>query len=124
MGMAYHGISFSVATACALFQKYGVTTNFCHDRKVNDSRGRSLCGYTLKDGDKVVLIDDIMSSGQTISQRIEEIMKIARIEIAAIVVIANRLVPEKGGKAGSALLEEKYGTKVYSIITDEDISRW
>lgn len=125
MGMAYHGISFSVATAYALFQKYGLTVNYCHDRKVQDSRGRSLCGYTLKDGDRVVIIDDLMSSGQTLSGRIEEIMKMAKIEIAAIVVIANRMIAENlSEKAGSVLLEEKYQTKVYSIITNEDIQKY
>ena len=125
MGMAYHGIAFSVAAAYALFQKYGLTVHYCHDRKVEDSRGRSLCGYTLKDGDRVVIIDDLMSSGKTISQRIEEIMKIARIEIAAIIVIADRIIPEEEtGKTGSKLVEEKYNTKVYSIITGEDIQRY
>jgi len=125
MGMVYHGIAFSAATAYALFQKYGLTINYCHDRKVKDSRGRSLCGYTLKDGDRVIVVDDVMSSGQSISQRIDEIMKIARIEVAAVIVIANRMIQgDSSGKVGSALIEEKYGTKVYSIITDEDIKKY
>ena len=125
MGLAYHGISFSAATAYALFQKYGLTINYCHDRKVKDSRGRSLCGYTLKNGDRVVIIDDVMSSGQTISQRIDELMEIARIEVAAVIVIANRMVQDSlSEKIGSAAIEEKYGTKVYSIITDEDVRKY
>ena len=125
MGLAYHGISFSAATAYALFQKYGLTINYCHDRKVRDSRGRSLCGYTLQDGDRVVVIDDVMSSGQTFSQRVDEIMKTARIEVAPVIVIAARMVQgSSSGKTGSAMLEEKYGTKVYSIITDEDVRRY
>lgn len=122
MGMAYHGLSFSVATAYVLFQKYGLTINYCHDRKVKDSQGRSLCGYTLKDGDRVIIIDDLISSGKTLSKKIEKIMKIAKIEIAAVVVIADRRI--QGGyseKAESMLIEENYSTKVYSIITDEDI---
>lgn len=125
MGMAYHGISFSAATACSLFQKYGLTVNYCHDRKVKDSRGRSLCGYTLQDGDRVIIIDDLISSGQTLIERIKEIRKMAEIEIAAIVVIADRMIPEESSeKTGSALLEERYHTKVYSIITDTDIQKY
>lgn len=125
MGLAYHGISFSTAAAYALFQKYGLTINYCHDRKVKDSRGRSLCGYTLKDGDRVVIIDDVMSSGQTISQRIDEIMETTRIEVAAVIVIANRMIQESSsGKIGSAMIEEKHGAKVYSIITDEDVKKY
>ena len=45
VGLAYHGISFAAATAMALASKYGVTVNYCHDRRVADSRGRILCGH-------------------------------------------------------------------------------
>lgn len=61
MGLAYHGIAFSTATACALFNKYGVTVDYCFDRKVADSKGRMICGHTLKDGDKVVLVDEMVA---------------------------------------------------------------
>lgn len=125
MGMAYHGISFSVSAAHALFQKYGQTVSYCHDRKVTDSRGRSLCGYTLKDGDRVVMIDDVISSGKTLCERIENIMKTAKIEIAAVMVIADRMVKEAStGQIGSAFIEETYHTKVYPIITDDEIKRY
>lgn len=53
LGLAYHGIAFSTATACALFQKYGITSDFCFDRKVPDRKGRKICGHTLKDGEKI-----------------------------------------------------------------------
>lgn len=122
MGLAYHGIAFSAATAYALFQKYGVTVNYCYDRKVADSRGRMLCGYTLQDGDKVIIVDDLISSGQTLSKRLDNIMKLANVEIAAVVVIADRMIcTEEQADIGSRMIEEKYHTKVYSIITEEDI---
>ena len=115
MGMAYHGIAFSTSTACALYQKYGLTMNYCHDRRVPDSRGRLLCGYTLKDGDKVIIVDDLISSGVSLEERITQIKESAKVEIAAIlVVVANRSEAIK-------MLEEKYNTKVISIITNEDI---
>ena len=116
MGMAYHGIAFSAATALSLYQKYGVTANYCYDRMVADSRGRLLCGYTLQKGDKVVIVDDLMSSGRTLDARLTALVQSAEIEIAAIIVIADRNIDN-----GSRLLEEKYHTKVYSIITDADI---
>ena len=121
MGMAYHGIGFSAATACSLFQKYGVTVNYCFDRKVADSRGRTLCGYSLQDGDRVVIVDDLMSSGKTLMSRLEQIKQLADIEIAAVIVIADRKICSEEGAIGSKLIEERYNTKVYSIISDEDI---
>lgn len=115
MGMAYHGIAFSTSTACALYQKYGLTMNYCHDRRVPDSRGRLLCGYTLRDGDRVIIVDDLFTSGVSLEERITQIKESAKVEIAAIlVVVANRSEAIK-------LLEEKYNTKVISIITNEDI---
>lgn len=122
LGLAYHGIAFSVATACALFQKYGVVVNYCHDRKTPDGRGRMLCGYTLRDGDKVVVVDDLISSGKTLSERLDAIINQANVQIAAVVVIADRMVQQDAERLiGSKLIEEKYHTKLYSVITEEDI---
>ncbi len=122
MGLAYHGIAFSTATACALFNKYGVTVDYCFDRKMADSKGRMICGHTLKDGDKVVLVDDLMSTGLTICERIDRLKEQADIEVTALVVIADLTNEEARAKGlGTTMIEEKYGTKVYSIITAKDI---
>lgn len=122
IGLAYHGIAFSVATACALFQKYGITVNYCHDRCVADSRGREICGYTPKDGDRVIIIDDLISSGKNIAERIEKLLKEADVNIAAIVVIANRY-EENTECIGAEMIAKKYNTKVYSIISHNDIQQ-
>ncbi len=123
VGLAYHGIGFSAATAYALFQKYGMTVNYCYDRKAEDSRGRLLCGYTLQDGDKVIIVDDLISSGQSINKRIEKLLQLAKVDIVAVVVIADRMVAPDGVMTGTEMIEEKYHTKVYSIVNEEDIKR-
>ena len=125
MGLAYHGIGFATSTACALFNKYGVTVDYCYDRKVPDSKGRILCGHTLKDGDRVVIVDDLISTGQTICERIERLKEVADIEVAAVVVIAdltNGEAKEEG--LGAQMLEEKYGAKVVSIIQEKDVMNY
>ncbi len=120
--MAYHGIALSSATAYALYHKYGLITNYGYDRQQPDSHGRILCGYTLQKGDKVVIIDDLMSSGQTLDERLHRLLQYYEIEIAAIIVIADRKITANNQKqVGSEWLAKKYRTKVYSIITDEDI---
>lgn len=124
MGLAYHGIAFATSTANALFQKYGETVSFCYDRKGAGSKGRIQCGYTLQDGDRVVIVDDLMSTGLTICERIDRLKEVADVEIAAVVVIAdltNEEAREKG--LGPILLEKKYGAKVYSVITEEDVKK-
>ena len=123
LGLAYHGIAFSTATACALFQKYGITSDFCFDRKVPDRKGRKICGHTLKDGEKVIIVDDLITTGKSICERIEFLKEEAEIEVVAVVVIANLENEEiiKNG-LGAKMIEEQWGTKVYSIITDKDIN--
>lgn len=124
MGSAYHGIAFSASTACSLFSKYGVTVDYCYDRKVPNSRGRIICGHTLKDREKVVIVDDLMSTGQTICKRIERLKGVADIDVTAVVVIADLTDDEARAKGlGVQMLEEKYGAKVYSIITEKDVAK-
>lgn len=122
MGLAYHGAALSTATACALFQKYGVTADYCIARKTPDSKGRMVCGHSLQDGDNVIIIDDLMSTGLTLCERIDQLKELANINIAAVIVIAdltNDEAIEKGW--GPQMLEQKYGAKVYSVITENDI---
>lgn len=122
MGLAYHGIGFSTATAVALYQKYGITSQFCYDRQRPDSRGRMICGHTPRDGERLVIIDDVMGTGRSLDDRITQLRTIADVQIEAIVVIVNRChcLAEK---SGAVLMKEKYGAKVYSLITDYDIEQ-
>lgn len=122
VGLAYHGIAFSSATATTLFNKYGVTVNYCYDRKVPDSRGRTICGHSLQDGERVVIIDDVITTGVTLEQRIDSLKSIADINVVAVVVIVNRKT--QMDNSGEDRIREEYGAEVYSIITDEDINAY
>ncbi len=121
-GLAYHGIAFSAATATALFNKYGVTVNYCYDRKVADSRGRKICGHSLQDGERVVIVDDVLTTGRTLEQRIEQFKALADIVVAAVIVIVNRKT--QADCCGEDRIRQKYDAEVYSIVTDEDIDRF
>jgi orotate phosphoribosyltransferase len=78
----------------------------------------------LQDGDKVVIVDDLMSTGLTLCERIDRIKEVADVEIAAVVVIADLTNEEAKGKGlGPTLLAEKYGAKVYSIISNKDVEK-
>ncbi|MCM1120570.1 MAG: hypothetical protein NC543_14555 [bacterium] len=113
---------FAVAAATALYTKYGKTCSYCYDRRVADSRGRMLCGHTLQDGERVVIVDDVMTSGASVEERIEQLRCQADIRVAAVIVIVNRRNQMPAGiPSGEERILEKYGAKVYSLITDEDI---
>ena len=116
-GLAYHGIGFAASTATALQSRYGMTAYFCYDRMTPNKRGRSICGHTPCDGERFVLINGLLDSGRTMMERIGRLQEYADIEVAAVLVIAETGVAPSGRK----LLEEKYHTKVYSLLNDEDI---
>lgn len=122
VGLAYHGIGFSAATAISLYNKYGITTQFCYDRQIPDSRGRMICGHTLQDGEKIILIADVITTGRGIDERITRLREQVHVQIEAIVVIINRSDEAESQLSEARMLEEKYGTKVYSLITHKDIS--
>ena len=70
----------------------------------------------------MVIIDDLMSSGKTLDERLERLLRRYNIEIAAIIVIADRkILSDDQTMIGSDKIAQKYNTKVYSIITDQDI---
>ena len=124
VGMAYHGISLSVATALALYNKYGITVNYCHDRKLTDSRGREFCGHTPEDGERVLIVDDLINSGETLLGRIERMRENADVTIVAVAVIVERY--ETGMKEhhpnGADILREKYGARILSVVNGDDIA--
>lgn len=125
MGSAYHGIAFSCATATALYNKYGITVNYCYDRKVPDSRGRNICGHSLQDGERIVIIDDVLTSGITLENRIAELKKIANITVVAVIVIVNRKVQaDCFEQSGEYKIRQKFDAEVYSLVTDEDINAY
>ncbi len=120
VGLSYHGIAFSVSTVIALYNKYGITTQYCFDRRVPDSRGRELCGYTLQDGERILIIDDVMTTGNSVSERIDKIRENADVSVEAVIVVVNRNSQEDG-KSGESRMRENYNARVYSLLTDKDI---
>lgn len=124
VGLAYHGIAFSATTSFALFDKYAVTVNYCYDRLVPDSRQRIICGHTLRDKEKVILVDDLIFSGHSLVERIERLKEQADIKVVAVIVIADFMsVSEGNTKTGAQIIEDKYSTKVHSLITKDDIKK-
>lgn len=121
MGLAYHGLAFSTATACALFQKYGITTSYSYDRKIPDRRGRMICGYTPKNGDKLIVIDDMIGSGKTLDMRLNTLISEFDVDIVAVISIVDVKTQNDIGISGSDFLQQKYGAKIYTLVSDRDI---
>lgn len=122
-GPAYKGIPLSVATTMAISELYGKDVRYCSNRKEVKDHGDTgiLLGSKLKDGDRVVIIEDVTTSGKSIEETFPIIKAQADVEIKGLMVSLNRM--EKGQREKSALCEikEKYGFDANAIVTMADV---
>ncbi len=98
--------------------------NYCFDRKeVKDhGEGGLFVGKQLTDGEKVILIEDVMTSGKALREMLPKLAAAAKVEIAGMVISVDRM--EKGLESELSAVQEVYkefGVKVYSIVTVSDI---
>lgn len=123
-GPAYKGIPLSVAACIALYNKYNMDCNYCFDRKeVKDhGEGGMFVGKTLEDGERVVIIEDVMTSGKALREVLPKLQGAAKIEIEGMIITVDRA--EKGLESDKSAVREVYhefGVKVYSIVNIKDI---
>ena len=123
-GPAYKGIPLSVATSIAFSKLYGKEIRYCSNRKEIKDHGDTgiLLGSSIKDGDRVVIIEDVTTSGKSIEETFPIIMAQGKVEIIGLMVSLNRMEVGLGGEK-SALdeIREKYGFPANAIVTMEDV---
>ena len=124
-GPAYKGIPISVVTAVAYSELYGKEVRYCSDRKEEKDHGAdkgSFLGSSLKDGDRVVMIEDVTTSGKSMEETVPKVRGAADVEIVGLMVSLNRMEVGKGGEK-SALEEVKdlYGFETNAIVTMEEV---
>ena len=98
-GPAYKGIPLSVVTAMGLHELYGKEVKYCSNRKEakDHGEGGNLLGHVLEDGDRVVMVEDVTTSGKSIDETYPLITGAANIEVKGLMVSLNRMEVGKGG---------------------------
>lgn len=124
-GPAYKGIPLSVATVIAYARLYGKEIRYCSNRKEEKDHGDAgiLLGTRLKDGDRVMIIEDVTTSGKSIEETFPILKAQASVTIAGLMVSLNRQEVGLGGKL-SALdeIREKYGFDAKAIVTMQEVT--
>ena len=123
-GPAYKGVPLALSAALALYEKYGQNVNFCFDRKeVKDhGEGGMFVGKQPEDGEKIVVIEDVMTSGKALREVLPKVQGAAKVNVAGMVITVDRM--EKGLGSERSAVQEAYlehGVKVYSIVNILDI---
>ena len=123
-GPAYKGIPLSVATTMAFSKLYGKEIRYCSNRKEEKDHGDVgiLLGSKITDGDKVVIIEDVTTSGKSIAETFPIIQSQGNVEILGLMVSLNRM--EKGLESNKSALDEiqdKYGFGAHAIVSMDDV---
>ena len=123
-GPAYKGIPLSVATTIAFSRLYGKEIRYCSNRKEVKDHGDTgiLLGSKIKDGDRVVIIEDVKTSGKSIQETFPIIQAQGDVTILGLMVSLNRM--EKGLETDKCALDEireKYGFPANAIVSMADV---
>ena len=124
-GPAYKGIPISVVTAVAFHNLYGKEVRYCSDLKEEKDHGAdkgSFLGSKLKDGDRVVMIEDVTTSGKSMEETVPKVRGAADVTIVGLMVSLNRMEKGLGGeKSALEEIREKYGFETNAIVTMEEV---
>ncbi len=122
-GPAYKGIPLSVATVIAFSELYGKEIRYCSNRKEEKDHGDVgiLLGSKLQDGDRVVIIEDVTTSGKSIEETFPILKAQGNIEIKGLMVSLNRMERGKGEKSALEEISELYGFPTGAIVTMKEV---
>ena len=123
-GPAYKGIPLAVSAVVALSNKFGYDVSYCFDRKEPKDHGEGgmFVGKKLTDGEKVVIIDDVMTSGKALGESMPKLKSAANVDVTGMVITVDRM--EKALNTELSAVQQAYkdyGVKVYSIVNINDI---
>lgn len=122
-GPAYKGIPLSVTTAIAISELYGVDVRYCSNRKEIKDHGDTgiLLGSPIKDGDRVVIIEDVTTSGKSIEETFPIIKAQGDVTIKGLIVSLNRMERGKGEKSALAEIKDLYKIEANAIVSMADV---
>ena len=123
-GPAYKGIPLGVVTAIAYSELYGKEVRYCSDRKEEKDHGEggSLVGYKPQDGDKVIIIEDVITAGTAVRETMPILKNAANVEVKDMFISVNRCeVGQNSEKTTIMEVMEDFGINVHAIITVQDI---
>ncbi len=126
-GPAYKGIPLATAAAAALYNDYGIDKPYFFNRKEEKDHGEggSLIGYKPQDGDRAIIIEDVITAGTAVRETMPVLKNAADVSVDHMFISVNRCEfgqnPEK--TTVSEVMEE-FGINVHAIVTVADIHEY
>ena len=126
-GPAYKGIPLATSAAGALARNHGIDKPFFFNRKEakDHGEGGSLVGYQPKDGDKIIIIEDVITAGTAIRETMPALLGAANVSVTDMFISVNRCeVGKTPGKTAVMEVKEEFGITVHALVTVEDIHEY
>lgn len=123
-GPAYKGIPLAVVTAIAMHTLYSKEVRYCSDRKEAKDHGADKGGFLgskLQDGDRVIMIEDVTTSGKSMEETVPKVRSAANVEIVGLMVSLNRNEKGKGNKTALKEVSELYGFPTAAIVSMPEV---
>ncbi|HBN56596.1 MAG TPA: orotate phosphoribosyltransferase [Lachnospiraceae bacterium] len=122
-GPAYKGIPLTVAATIAISEQYGKDIRYCSNRKEVKDHGDKgiLLGSPIKDGDRVVIIEDVTTAGTSIQETMPIIKAQGDVSVSCLVVSVDRMERGQGKKSALEEIRETYGIDTTAIVTMEEV---
>lgn len=123
-GPAYKGIPLATSVAGALARNYGIDKPFFFNRKeIKDhGEGGSIVGYKPVDGDRIVIIEDVITAGTAIRETMPVLLGCANVNVTDMFISVNRCeVGTVPGKTAVMEVGETFGIRVHALVTVQDI---
>ncbi len=123
-GPAYKGITLAISTAIALYRDHGIDKPFFFNRKEakDHGEGGSLVGYKPVSGDRIIIIEDVITAGTAIRESLPILYACGDVKVTDVFISVDRC--EYGlvkGKTAIMEVEETYGIKVHPLVTIVDL---
>lgn len=121
-GPAYKGIPIAVSASIALSKK-GIDVPFFFNRKEEKDHGEGgvFVGYTPKEGEEIVIVEDVITAGTAIRESMVNLKKLEGTKIAAAFVMVDRKEKGKTELSAMAEIEQEFGFPIYSVVDVYDI---
>jgi orotate phosphoribosyltransferase len=122
-GPAYKGIPLAAATVIAIYDLYGKEVRYCSNRKEVKDHGDTgiLLGSKLRDGDRVIMIEDVTTSGKSMEETVPIVKAQADVEIKGLIVSLNRNEKGKGEITALQEVAELYGFPTAAIVSMTEV---
>ena len=126
-GPAYKGIPLATAAAGALYRNYGVDKPYFFNRKEEKDHGEggSFVGYKPVDGDRIILIEDVITAGTAVREVMPQILSCGDVKVTDMFISVNRCEVGKDGEKTAVMeVKEQFGITVHAIVTVQDIHEY